>query len=265
MGKLRAIGSHGLFPDCFVTLLVTGLLVFLAQARSEDAKERPLKIVCIGGHPDDPESGCAGTLARYAALGHQVTVIYLTRGERGIRGKSLDEAAKIRSAECDAACKVMGTKAVFAGQIDGETKLNHARLDAFNKLVAAEAPDIIFTHWPVDTHMDHQVASLLAQRSAMALAKRPQVYFFEVNTGSQSQGFTPNVYVDISTIVEKKKAALFAHKSQDGEGIWRDHHEPVAKFRGREAGVAWAEAFVHLNRDNKTGALPEIAVERTEK
>ena len=47
-----------------------------------------LKVVCVGGHPDDPESGCGGTLAMYAAQGHRVTVIYLTRGERGIQGKS---------------------------------------------------------------------------------------------------------------------------------------------------------------------------------
>src|SRR5450759_1061518 len=81
-----------------------------------------LKIVCVGGHPDDPESGCGGTLARYAALGHSVTVIYLTRGEAGIPGKSHDEAAAIRSAECVASCKILGAKPVFAGQIDGATE-----------------------------------------------------------------------------------------------------------------------------------------------
>ena len=31
-----------------------------------------LSVVCVGAHPDDPESGCAGTFARYAALGHSV-------------------------------------------------------------------------------------------------------------------------------------------------------------------------------------------------
>lgn len=243
----------------WTTAVWIGLHLMLAlSAHAASPSVESLKIVCVGGHPDDPESGCAGTLARYAALGHRVTVIYLTRGERGIRGKSVEEAAQIRTAESEAACKIMSAKAVFAGQIDGATELNHARVDAFTKLLAAEAPDIVFTHWPVDTHMDHQIASLLAQRAAMALSKRPQIYFSEVNTGSQSQGFTPNVYVDITSVVEKKKAALFAHKSQGGDGIWRDHHESVAKFRGREAGVPWAEAFVHLNRDNKTGALPGL-------
>ena len=47
------------------------------------ASRRPLHVVCVGAHPDDPESGCAGTLARYAGAGHRVTIVYLTRGEAG--------------------------------------------------------------------------------------------------------------------------------------------------------------------------------------
>jgi LmbE family N-acetylglucosaminyl deacetylase len=102
----------------------------LSGSADSVVEAKRLKIVCVGGHPDDPESGCAGILTRYAALGHGVTVIYLTRGERGIRGKSIEEAAQTRSAECEAACKIMGAKAVFAGQIDGATELNHERVDA---------------------------------------------------------------------------------------------------------------------------------------
>src|ERR1051326_8095630 len=63
------------------------------------AQPRPLSVICVGGHPDDPESGCGGTLARYAELGHHVTIVYLTRGEAGIAGKSHDEPLAIRSAE----------------------------------------------------------------------------------------------------------------------------------------------------------------------
>src|SRR5215212_7235143 len=69
-----------------------------------DVRSAPLRIVCVGAHPDDPESGCGGTLARYATLGHAVKIVYLTRGERGIDGKSLTEAARIRTAESEAAC-----------------------------------------------------------------------------------------------------------------------------------------------------------------
>jgi len=79
-----------------------------------------------------------------------------------------------------------------------------------------------------------------------------------VNSGSQSQGFYPDTYVDISNVVEKKKAALFAHVSQDGPGIWRDHHEIISAWRGREAGVEAAEAFVHYHRDSQISQLPGI-------
>ncbi|HMC26807.1 MAG TPA: PIG-L family deacetylase, partial [Verrucomicrobiae bacterium] len=56
--------------------LLAGIAAPLGAAEANPA--RNLKVVCIGGHPDDPESGCAGTLARYSELGHSVTVIYLT-------------------------------------------------------------------------------------------------------------------------------------------------------------------------------------------
>src|SRR5262245_17262960 len=208
-----------------------------------------LKIVCVGGHPDDPESGCAGTLALYQEMGSSATIVYLTRGERGIQGKSNDEAAAIRTAECEAACKVLGVKARFAGQIDGSADFTRVRVDELQKILAEEAPDLVFSHWPVDTHMDHQVASMCATRACLALKPRPELYFFEVNTGSQTLGFSPNHYVDITKTIEKKKASLFAHKSQNGEGIWRNHHEPIAGWRGREAGCGAAEAFARLNRD----------------
>src|SRR5438045_5460179 len=81
-----------------------------------------LKVVCVGAHPDDPESGCGGTLTMYAAQGHRVTIVYLTRGERGIPGKADADAAAIRTAEAEAACGIIGAKPVFAGQIDGSTE-----------------------------------------------------------------------------------------------------------------------------------------------
>ena len=229
-------------------VLTSGLLPH-STARAEPAAEK-LSVVCIGGHPDDPESGCGGTLARYAAAGHTVTIVYLTRGERGIEGKSLDEAARIRTAESEAACRIIGATPRFFGQIDGATELTHAHVGAMTKLVATLKPDVILAHWPIDTHMDHQVASLLAIRAWMS-AKNADLFFYEVNAGSQTEGFKPDAYVDISAVVEQKKRALFAHASQDGEGIWREHHEIMAAWRGREYGVKAAEGFVHHPRGSE--------------
>jgi LmbE family N-acetylglucosaminyl deacetylase len=184
--------------------LSVGLPFGNALAAKDAARTAPLRVVCVGGHPDDPESGCAGTLARYAEAGHAVTVIYLTRGERGIQGKSDSDAAAIRTAECEAACKALGARAVFAGQIDGSTEVTRGRVDQLHALLVAEKPDVVFSHWPIDTHFDHQAASMLALCAWRALEPRPALYFFEVNTGSQTQGFSPDTYVDISGVVEKK-------------------------------------------------------------
>jgi len=219
---------------------------------------RPLRIVCVGAHPDDPESGCGGTLARYAAAGHAVTVIYLTRGEAGIPGKSHEEAAAIRTAEAEAACKILGGKSIFAGQIDGATEVTHRSAEVLARLLAEEKPDVVFTHWPIDTHFDHQAASMLTIRAYLASRPRCVLCFFEVNSRSQTLGFMPTAYVDITATRDKKKQALFAHVSQGGERIYRDHHEVMETFRGRELGVAAAEAFVSLARDNRGGRLPGL-------
>ena len=230
-----------------------------AEPQEERSSPKRLKVVCVGAHPDDPESGCAGTLAQYAAQGHDVTVIYLTRGERGIQGKSNEEAAAIRTREAEAACQIMGAKALFAGQIDGSTEFTRPTVDALLRLLTPAPPDLLFAHWPIDTHMDHQVASMCTLCAYRALPRRPRLCFFEVNTGSQSQGFAPNTYVDVTAVLEKKRAALLAHVSQDGAGVWRQHHEPVALFRGREAGVRLAEAFFQLNREIQAARLPGVS------
>ncbi|HEY1493376.1 MAG TPA: PIG-L deacetylase family protein [Candidatus Solibacter sp.] len=222
------------------------------------AQNAGLKIVCVGGHPDDPESGCGGTLARYAALGHAVTIVYLTRGEAGIPGKSHEEAAAIRTAECVAACKILGAKPVFAGQVDGATVVDAQSAEALGRILAAERPNVVFTQWPIDSHLDHQAAGTLTFRAWLAGGRNFGLYYYEVNLGSQTMGFHPTDYVDITAVREKKKAALFAHRSQNGEEIYRRHHEVMENFRGREFGTTAAEGFVHLSGG---AGLPGLAHE----
>jgi LmbE family N-acetylglucosaminyl deacetylase len=213
------------------------------------AKETPAvkqKIVCVGGHPDDPESGCGGTLAKFTAAGHSVTIIYLTRGEAGIPGKSHGEAADIRSAEAMEACKILNTKSIFAGQIDGDTVLNNDWVKKLQSLLAEEKPDIVFTHWPLDSHKDHQTASILTIQCWIRGAKKFDLYFFEVCTGEQTMIFKPTDYVDISDTREQKKKAVYCHVSQDPPGIYKCGHASMEEFRGRELRVPAAEAFIRM-------------------
>ena len=42
-----------------------------------------MNILAIGAHPDDVETMCAGTLAKYASLGHKVFIATATNGNIG--------------------------------------------------------------------------------------------------------------------------------------------------------------------------------------
>lgn len=44
-------------------------------ADSEPAPSRKLNVVCVRVHPDDRETGCSVTLARYSVGGHNVTIV----------------------------------------------------------------------------------------------------------------------------------------------------------------------------------------------
>jgi len=223
-----------------------GLLSLPSLLLAETPMDKPLNVVCLGGHPDDPESGCGGTLARFVAAGHRVTIIYLTRGEAGIPGKSAGEAAEIRTHESLEACKILGAQAVFAGQIDGATMVNNEWVHKVKDLLEAEKPDLVFTHWPIDSHKDHQVASLLTIQSWIRSGNSFALYFFEVCTGEQTMVFKPSDYVDISGVQELKRKALFCHQSQDPPGIYACGHTAMEDFRGRELGVKAAEGFVRM-------------------
>ena len=213
-------------------------------------EEKKLKIVCVGGHPDDPESGCGGTLAMLSTAGHSVTIIYLTSGEAGINGVSHADAAAIRSKEAIAACAILNSKSVFAGQVDGDTIVNNEWVNRISKLIAEEKPDLVFTHWPLDSHKDHQAASLLTIQSWIHLRKEFVLYFFEVCTGSQTMGFKPTDYVDITATREQKRRAVYCHTSQNPEGIYTSadcNHSAMEQFRGIEMNTVAAEAFVKMN------------------
>lgn len=214
---------------------------------------RKLKVVVAGAHPDDPETGCGGTIARYTGLGHEVTILYLTRGEAGIPGKTHAEAARIRTAEAEKACAILKAKPLFAGQIDGDSFVNNARYAEFRKLLDAEQPDIVFTQWPVDSHRDHRATSLLTYDAWLNGGKQFDLYYYEVDAGEQTQNFHPTSYVDIDATLEIKRDACFAHQSQLPATTFWPLHSKMQEFRGIECGVKNAEAFIAEAQNRELG------------
>jgi LmbE family N-acetylglucosaminyl deacetylase len=216
-------------------------------------KPRKLKVTVAGAHPDDPESAAGGTAARYADLGHDVVCLYLTRGEAGLKGKTAREAAAIRTAEAEKACEILKARPLFAGQVDGDTEVNAARYDAFNKLFDAEKPDVVFTHWPVDSHRDHRATALLVYDAWLKAGRKFALFYFEVDAGAQTQLFRPTHYVDITETEERKRQACYAHT--DAPQFYPRYHDLMNRFRGLECACKYAEAFVHHHR-GIAGTLP---------
>ncbi len=187
-------------------------------------------------------------MARYAELGHEVVSLYLTRGEAGIRGKSHEEAARIRTAEAEQACKVLGARPVFAGQIDGATEVTPEWYGKFRELLLGEKPDLVLVHWPVDTHLDHRAAYMLTYDAWQRAATKFGLYFFEVMSGMQTQNFAATHYVDITSTESKKRESCYAHRSQNPDGFY-PIHDQMNRFRGMEGGFRFAEAFVRYVGD----------------
>ena len=144
---------------------VAGSTIFgidaIASEKSSDATastqgNKPKKALIIGAHPDDPETGCGGTMVMLRKAGWDVVSVYMTRGEAGIKGKTHEESSAIRVKEATEACKIMDVRPLFMTQIDGSSEVTKERYTEMKEIIAAEKPDLVFTHWPMDSHADHR-------------------------------------------------------------------------------------------------------------
>jgi len=211
-----------------------------------------LKIVVAGGHPGDPECGCAGTIARYTDLGHEVVLLYLNRGEGYCGGASLARCAGIRTAEAGKACQILKARAAFADQVDGRATVDATHDEAFARLLAAESPDVVFTQWPIDRHRDHRAVSMLTLDAWFQGGRKFALYYYEV--AEDTMMFSPAEYVDISSVESRRRAACYAHASQQPDK-WYPKQVEITKARGLASGFPQAEAFLR-HAESKAALLP---------
>jgi N-acetylglucosamine malate deacetylase 1 len=206
-----------------------------------DSPAQALKIVVTGGHPGDPECGCAGTIARYSELGHDVVLLYLNRGEGFCGGANLDRCAAIRTAEAQNACRYLKARAAFAGQVDARAIVDAPHYEAFARVLTAENPDVVFTQWPIDRHRDHRAVSALTLDAWLKDRHKFALYYYEV--AEDTMMFSAGEYVDISAVEARRRAACYAHVSQE-PGKWYPKQVEITRRRGAESGFEQAEAFV---------------------
>jgi len=226
-------------------------------AGQAESAQRKLKVVVVGAHVDDPQSGCGGTIARYADLDHDVVALSLTRGDSESIAVSLhlppEELAAKRFADAQRSCALLHCRMFALHYINRGIEVNMARYRAFTEEILDQKPDIVFVHWPIDTHPDHRAASLFTYDAWLRAGRKFPLYFYEVESGQQTQDFSPTHYVDITAVAERKKAACYANKLTV-EGWW-PLHEQMHRWRGNEHGCQFAEAF---NRHPQSPAEPGL-------
>ncbi|MBQ0122933.1 MAG: PIG-L family deacetylase [Bacteroidales bacterium] len=215
----------------------------LAMENEETPKRR--KLIVAGAHPDDPETCAGGTAILYKQRGWDVVYLYLTRGERGISGLSHEEAAAVRVKEIEAASALTGIRYRFLSHVDGEAQFNLEACREIKDVIGEEKPDIVMTHWPIDSHRDHRVCSILVYDAWRQLDHSFELYYHEAMTGLQSQMFAPTDYVDITQVAQLKHKAIMCHATQEPEWMLDEYHIPMERLRGNEAHCKYAESFVH--------------------
>jgi len=209
----------------------------------------------VAAHPDDEVLGCGATLARHAASGDTVHVVFLTDGV-GAREENRDSAER-RMEAARRGAEILGIASLRnLGMADN-------RLDAVPILEIVQAleeiieelrPSIVYTHHGGDLNVDHRVAhqaTLTATRPLPGCLVRA-VYAFEVLSSTEwgatgSPFFVPNRFVDVSEFVELKQRALAAYGDEMREFPHARSYEAVNAqllLRGSSVGVAAAEAFV---------------------
>jgi len=217
-----------------------------------------MKVLSIGAHPDDAEILCAGTLAKFAKQGHEVYICHVCDGNKGSNTHSSEELAKIRRNEAIESAKVIGATSIWAGLSDGEVVLDLASRKKIIDVIRQASPDLIITHSPNDYHTDHINTSRLVFEATYlaglvlwdskypAPEKLPFLYYMDTLAGVN---FIPDEYVDISETIDTKIKMMMKMQSQLG---WlKEMHncdseefiKTVAKFRGFQAGVDFAETF----------------------
>lgn len=212
-------------------------------------KNRKLKVVFVGAHVDD-WIFCVGTLARYWREGHDVLCFSFTPGDsQGMADARHMPVEKLAALRCEDAIRGTGLFGAQFKILDQHNQKMHVDPEAyikFNKTLGAENPDVVFGLWPLQFHPDHRAAGNLAFNAWLQSGMKFQFYFCETWPGSEStpQQFAPNRWVDVESVAPVSRAAIMSN-TLEAKALWADY-DMCAKFRGREYGCQYAEAFVRI-------------------
>jgi LmbE family N-acetylglucosaminyl deacetylase len=227
----------------------------------------PKIAMSIHAHPDDQEFTVGGTLAKWAAAGCEIISVTITSGDAGSNDPAKGAEykpilAELREAEQTAANETLGLKqGIFLRYLDGELEPTIALRKELTRLIRQYKPDVVVTGDPQGVfygngyinHPDHRAAAQSALYATFPSAGTRLIFTDLLEAGYEPHNVKrvyihgaekPDTWVDISSTMDTKIAALKKHVSQVGE--WQEMEKVIREWAaddGKEHGMDYAEAY----------------------
>jgi len=222
-------------------------------------------LLVIGAHSADFVWRAGGVVAVTTARGGTARVLALSYGERGESGElwkepgqTVERVKEVRHGEAERAARALGAEFECLDLGDYPLEIDKAGLVALADRIRELAPDVLITHTDRDPFNPDHAAAFFAVEKARALAagagvpsafetvQPPELLLFEPHQ-PELCNFVPTTFVDITSVIEQKRAAMAEMKAQ---AYLHTYYEQRAEQRGNHArrssgnsAIRYAEAF----------------------
>jgi LmbE family N-acetylglucosaminyl deacetylase len=205
-------------------------------------------VLAIGAHPDDIEFGCFGTLKKHIDKGDKVTLLVMTQSDvKDAHTGRVTRDSNISINEAKNASSLLNAELILGSFTDTQVPFNSESVGFIENIIKEKNIDWVYTHWAGDTHQDH-INTLNATMAASRLVKNVLCYEQVPLPRITTTYPVANYYVDISSTMSTKLEGCRSHKSQINK--FKEHGfdmienvKTLAKFRGNQCGLKYAEAF----------------------
>lgn len=215
-------------------------------------------ILVVAPHPDDETLGCGGTILKHIASGDSVHWVIVTsiQTEQGFS----DDRVRSRADEIERVASAYGFAGVHSLGFPTMTLDMVPKRDLISSLgtvVKSLSAQLIYVPYRNDAHSDH-AAVFDATVSCTKSFRYPSVRSVrayetlsetEFCLRSDDPGFRPNLFVDITSFLERKLEIMNVYASEMGEFPFPRSDTALraqANLRGSQSGVWAAEAFMLL-------------------
>ncbi|MDA2915357.1 PIG-L family deacetylase [Nitrospinae bacterium AH_259_B05_G02_I21] len=150
-------------------------------------------------------------MAKHVARGDEVTIYVVTDSGYTDYAKKVIRDASIAHAEGVEAAAILGADLICGDCEALHVEYNFGLISSIKEIIDERQIDTVYTHWIDDVNQDHH---RISQATFTAARHVPRLLMYRSNWYHSSTHFKGNFYVDTSDTVEKKIAAIKAHRSE---------------------------------------------------